>query len=81
MWPFRKKETLNENTIIWARPNMKVTFRAEIMPGITREERTFIIEEVLPNGRVRLQDFLGEHREGAFEQINFLREKALDQNS
>ncbi len=61
---------------------MSVTFRAEIMPGKTRSERTFKIETVLPNGRVVLYDFLGEHREGAFEPINFLREKALkDQNS
>ncbi len=61
---------------------MSVTFRAEIMPGKTREERTFRIEHVMPNGRVVLAAFLGEHREGAFEPINFLREKAAsDQNS
>ncbi|MEK7856516.1 MAG: hypothetical protein AAB288_10520 [Acidobacteriota bacterium] len=60
----------------WARPEMQVTFRAEIMPGKTREERTFRIRTVRSNGRVELHDFLGEHREGAFEAINFLREKA-----
>lgn len=59
----------------WARPEMQVTFRAEIMPGKTREERTFRIRTVRSNGRVELHDFLGEHREGAFEAINFLREK------
>ena len=37
---------------IWARPEMNVVFRAEIMPGVVREERTFRIEEVLNNGRV-----------------------------
>ncbi len=60
---------------IWARPQMNVTFRAEIMPGISREERTFRIEKVLPNGRVTLHQFPGEFRETAFEAINFLREK------
>ena len=62
-------------TSVWARPEMNVTFRAEIMPGVEREERTYRIERVLPNGRVTLHDFPGEFREGAFEPLNFLREK------
>ena len=61
---------------IWARPEMQVTFRAEIMPGRDREQRTFRIKQVLPNGRITLYDFIGEHRQGSFEPINFLREKA-----
>jgi hypothetical protein len=61
---------------MWARPEMQVTFRAEIMPGRDREERTFRIKEVHRNGRVTLYDFIGEHRQGAFEPINFLRDKA-----
>lgn len=61
---------------IWARPEMNVTFRAEIMPGKSREERTFKIEKVLPNGRVRLYNFAGEHIENEFETVNFLRGKA-----
>ena len=61
---------------VWARPEMNVTFRAEIMPGRLREERTFRIEKVLANGRVTLYEFPGEYRESAFEAINFLREKA-----
>ena len=60
---------------VWARPQMLVTFRAEIMPGKSREERTFQIERVLKNGRVTLKDFLGEHKESAFEPINFKRAK------
>ncbi len=59
---------------VWARPEMSVTFKAEIMPGRTREERTFRIKSVRSNGRVLLHDFMGEHREGAFEPINFLRD-------
>ncbi len=59
---------------VWARPEMSVTFKAEIMPGKTREERTFRIKSVRANGRVILHDFTGEHREGAFERLNFLRD-------
>lgn len=61
---------------VWARPEMNVTFRAEIMPGASREERTYRIEKVLPNGRVTLHGFIGEYRETAFEAINFLRDKS-----
>lgn len=61
---------------VWARPQMFVTFRAEVMPGKTREERTFQIEQVLGNGRVILREFIGEHKESAFEPVNFSREKA-----
>jgi hypothetical protein len=56
---------------VWARPNMPVTFRIEVMPGRSREQRTFWIENVLPNGRVTLRDFAGEHHERAFEPVNF----------
>ena len=58
---------------IWARPEMAITFRAEIMPGKSREERTFRVKEVLGSGRVTLYDFTGEHRESEFEPINFNR--------
>ncbi len=58
---------------VWARPEMQVTFRAEIMPGRSQEERTFRIKTVLPNGRVTLYDFPDEHRQGSFEPVNFQR--------
>jgi hypothetical protein len=70
----RKKEQTKGN--VWARPEMLVTFRAEIMPGRDRDERTYRVKEVKPNGRVTLYDFNEEHRESEFEPINFLREKA-----
>jgi|DewCreStandDraft_4_1066084.scaffolds.fasta_scaffold463511_2 hypothetical protein len=61
---------------------MQVVFRAEIMPGKSREERTFRVRRVLENGRVELYDFPDEHRESSFEPINFLRNKSRqDQNS
>ena len=59
---------------VWARPEMSVIFRAEIMPGKSREQRTFRIKEVLSNGRVVLYDFAGEHRQSSFEPVNFKRE-------
>jgi hypothetical protein len=78
---FDRNSDNSVNNDVWARPEMNVTFRAEIMPGKSREERTFRIAEVMPNGRVVLHDFLGEHRQGAFEKINFLRFKSPeDQN-
>ncbi len=60
---------------MWARPEMNVTFRSEIMPGRSKEERTFRIEKVNPNGRVTLRGFAGEFRETAFEAIIFGKEK------
>jgi hypothetical protein len=74
---FNRKKTTKEIkpriVKVWARPEMQVTFRAEIMPGRSREERTFRIKQVLSNGRVELHDFPDEHREGSFEPVNFLR--------
>ena len=45
------------------------------MPGKTKGERTFRVREVLPNGRVKLHEFVGEHKENAFEPVNFKRNK------
>lgn len=59
---------------VWARPEMPITFRAETMPGKSREERTFRVKDVLRNGRVTLHGFVGEHRESAFEAVNFKRQ-------
>ena len=72
----KKKEEKPVVQKVWARPEMQVTFRAEIMPGKSREERTFRVSAVLSNGRVTLHDFPDEHREGEFEPINFKRNKA-----
>ena len=77
----RRKSDQNDTVIkrVWARPEMNVVFRAEIMPGRDRAERTYRVQQVENNGRVRLHGFPGEYRETAFEPLNFLREK--DQNS
>lgn len=70
----KKQKDVPSTAHVWARPEMAVTFKAEIMPGRSREERTFRIKSVRANGRVILHDFTGEHREGAFEPFNFLRD-------
>jgi hypothetical protein len=51
----------------WARPGMSVTFRAELMPGRSRSERTFRVQEILTSNRVILEGFAGEHAETEFE--------------
>ena len=53
----------------WARPGMMVTFRAELMPGRSRSERTFRISGLLPSGRVTLDAVMGEHAETEFEPL------------
>jgi hypothetical protein len=54
---------------VWARPGMEVTFRAELMPGRDPSERVYKVKELLPSGRVVLQNFAGEHMEKEFEPI------------
>jgi hypothetical protein len=53
----------------WARPGMGVTFRAELMPGRSRSERTFRVSEIFTSGRVALEGFSGDHAESEFEPI------------
>jgi len=56
---------------VWARPGMLVTFRAELMPGRDRRERTFRVKELLPSGRISLHEVDGEHAEKEFEPVHF----------
>ena len=53
----------------WARPGMLVTFRAELMPGRDREERSFRVKELLSSGRVILEGVSGEHAEKEFTAV------------
>lgn len=53
----------------WARPGMSVTFRAQLMPGRSRSERTFRVQDILPSNRVVLEGFAGEHTETEFEPL------------
>jgi hypothetical protein len=63
----REAEDRERSLDRWARPGMSVTFRAELMPGRQREERTFRVAELLPSGRVHLDGVAGEHTESEFE--------------
>jgi len=51
----------------WARPGMKVTFRAELMPGRDPDERTYEVTDLLPSGRVLLDRVNVEHTQTEFE--------------
>ena len=53
----------------WARPGMQVILRAELMPGRDASERTYRVVELLPSGRVILENFGGEHAEKEFEPV------------
>ncbi|HEY3102599.1 MAG TPA: hypothetical protein VGJ69_03360 [Pyrinomonadaceae bacterium] len=63
----RKRRGSRNVADIWARPGMEVVFRAELMPGRDASERTFRVQELLPSGRVVLENFAGEHVEKEFE--------------
>jgi hypothetical protein len=65
----RGKRRGKGNADIWARPGMEVVFRAELMPGRETSERTFRVHQLLPSGRVVLENFVGEHVEKEFEPV------------
>ena len=70
---WKKKNVLAEKKAgdVWARPGMPVTFRAEVMPGRDRTQRTFLVKELLPSGRVSLHGADGEHAETEFDPVHF----------
>jgi len=72
-WKRKKVHPEKKLSDVWARPGMPVTFRAELMPGRDRDERTVLVKELLSSGRVSLQGVDGEHTEKEFEPIQFNR--------
>lgn len=72
-WKKKTVQTERKGTDVWARPGMQVTFRAELMPGRDRHERTFLVKALLPSGRVSLHDVDGEHAEKEFEPVQLNR--------
>jgi hypothetical protein len=70
-WKRKNVQTVRKAGDVWARPGMPVTFRAELMPGRDRRERTFHVKELLPSGRVSLHGVDGEHAEKEFEPVQF----------
>jgi hypothetical protein len=67
--PVKKRDSSSKSNV-WARPGMEVTFRAEVMPGRDRHERTFRVKELLPSGRVLLDRAMGEHAQKEFEKVH-----------
>jgi len=66
-----KQQRAEENPAsVWARPGMTVTFRAELMPGRDREQRTARVKKLLPSGRVLLHEIAGEHAQKEFDPLN-----------
>lgn len=64
----RRRERSEEKNV-WARPGMRVVFRAELMPGRDASERTFQVTSLLPSGRVVLEGVTGEHAQREFEPV------------
>src|SRR5713101_8356035 len=56
-----------ENT--WARPGMKVIFRAEVMPGRETSERSCRVDTLLPSRRLVLEGASVEHAQKEFSWI------------
>ena len=65
----RRRREIKAAADQWARPGMKVTFRAELMPGRDGSERTFQVTNLLPSGRVLLAGVSGEHAQTEFERV------------
>ena len=65
----KQQRAARKSASVWARPGMTVTFRAELMPGRDREQRTARVKELLPSGRVTLCEVAGEHAEKEFDPI------------
>ena len=60
----REKQPLPNLTL---KAGMSVTFRAEVMPGRDKLDRTFQVTRVLTNGRIELAELEGQHSLAEFE--------------
>jgi hypothetical protein len=63
-----RQQTINEGH--WARVGMRLTFRAELMPGRDSGMRTFEVARLLASGRVELNGLAGQHTATEFEAMN-----------
>ena len=70
-WKRNNRPVEKKTGHVWARPGMPVTFRAELMPGRDRQQRTFLVKELLSSGRVSLHGVDGEHAEKEFDPVQF----------
>jgi len=48
---------------------MRMTFRAEVMPGRETNERTYEVARVLTSGRIELANLQGQHAVTEFEPL------------
>jgi hypothetical protein len=48
---------------------MRMTFRAEVMPGRETNERTYEVARVLTSGRIELANLQGQHAITEFEPL------------
>ncbi len=63
----RKRRKKQPSVVRRVAEGMRLTFRAELMPGREALERTFIVGRVLANGRVELVGLGGQHAITEFE--------------
>ena len=66
----RKSKAKRASTPSSASRGMRLTFRAEVMPGRAAGERTFTVARVLTNGRVELTGLVGQHALTEFEPLH-----------
>lgn len=54
----------------WATVGMRLTFRAELMPGRASFARTYEVARTLASGRVELTGLAGQHTATEFERTH-----------
>lgn len=57
----------------WATVGMRLTFRAELMPGRASVARTYEVSRTLASGRVELTGLSGQHTATEFESTHWKR--------
>jgi len=65
----RAKRTKRASLRGQATAGMRLTFRAELMPGRDTDERTYTVACVLASGRVELVGLCGQHTLREFEPV------------
>jgi hypothetical protein len=67
----RKPRGLGKHPSVLPSPavGMRLTFRAEVMPGRETSERTYEVARVLTNGRIELATLQGQHAITEFEPL------------
>lgn len=67
----RKQRGLGKHQAVLpsAAVGMRLTFRAEVMPGRETSERTFEVARVLTSGRIELATLQGQHAITEFEPL------------